>query len=151
MNQYEIVAPTEATDDIMPLFRITSDGISPQPLREQSIDQGGSTPSTPPPVPEKGADLLSQPHIHGLIETDSTIVAYAEAVLSKSSTAPPPTAAENVVYHEVQSFQNPQVYRNTRPSALLTPTPFNPRQNHNVCVCMWGFCLVFHSRVNTTQ
>ena len=108
VNEYEIIGPifpTEATGDNTPLFRITSDGPSPQQSQEQSNDQAGSVPTIPPPVPEEGADLASGPHIHCRVETDPTTVVYSDTVLTKLSTAPPPTAAEDVVYHEIQRPQ----------------------------------------------
>lgn len=105
----------------MLLLRITSDGLSLQPSREQSTNQGGSAPSTAPPVPENGADLVSQAQIHGLVEADSRIVFYSETVATKSSTVSHPTFADKVVYHEVQGYQNSQVHRTTSMHCQLPP------------------------------
>ena len=137
VNEYETItpaSPTEVMGDNMPLFRITSDGPSPQLSQEQSSDQAAPVPTTPPPVPEKGADLASGPHIHCRVETDSTTVVYSDTVATKLSTAPPPTAAEDVVYHEIEGYQNPKVYH-THLYALPSATPFNPpKRRHSFAV-----------------
>ena len=99
VNAYETVQP-------VPKSRVVSDGASTPQSNAES-----PTSTVPPPVPQKSVDLKTPPPFSSQPdrEEDPIAVAYAETVTTKLSTAPSPKSADNVVYHEIQGFQNSQV------------------------------------------
>ena len=99
MNTYETVDPVAKS-------RVVSDGASTPQSNTES-----PTSTVPPPVPHKSVDLKTPPPFSSQCDREEgpAAVAYAETVTTKLSTAPPPESVDNVFYHEIQSFQNPQV------------------------------------------
>ena len=99
MNAYETVDPLTKP-------RVVSDGTSTPQSNTES-----PTSTVPPPVPWKSVDLKMPSPFSSLSDREEgpALVAYAETVTTKLSTAPPPKSADNVVYHEIQGFQNSQV------------------------------------------
>ena len=116
-NNYETVSPlgtgTTGVHEGTPLFRVQSDG----PAARQTDDSAHAhdatpTSTSPPPYspPEREGDpTLPPPVPPPRTNEDPNVVAYAETVVSKSATAPPPTEMDKVVYHEVGGTLNAQV------------------------------------------
>ena len=116
-NTYETVLPlgTQAAGvhEGTLLFRVVSDG----PAARQTDDSAHAhdatpTSSSPPPYspPEREGDSTLPPPVPPpRTKEDPNVVAYAETVVSKCATAPPPTEMDKVVYHEVGGTLNAEV------------------------------------------